>query len=82
MARTRNCCGSPSSPPRGEVEVVKTLLELIEDLKKRLFILENPRSIEDDVQQNSKDIHRNKEDIVDIRLNEAITDLLLSSAVT
>ena len=63
-----------------KLEDVKQLLEEIEDLKKRLFSLENQRNIEDDVQQNKEDIQEVKEDIVDIRINEARTDQLLSSA--
>ena len=63
-----------------KLEDVKQLLLQIEDLKKRIYILENPRSIEDDVQQNKDDIQEVKEDIVDIRINEARTNQLLSSA--
>ena len=63
-----------------KLEDVKQLLLQLEDLQQRIFILENSRSIEDDVQQNKVDIQEVKEDVVDIRINEARTDQLLSSA--
>ena len=50
-------------PDPGLEERFAKLEEQIVDLKKRLFLLENPRSIEDDVKQNQRDI-------MDIRINE------------
>ena len=63
-------------------EDVKYLLEQVEDLKKRLDVLENPPSMEEDVPESPRsiedDVQQNKEDIIDLRINDGQMDYFIS----